>query len=513
MGASLSVSDSSENSETRAVTTRKVRQGCLVASIPEVYSKKSSQCVSLMKLGVGHPMVGDVGVFLLTTAALEIVRRFSNAKCPFVWRGLQALQILCYPPFSWIQRWTPFKGLVKNMQGLSKPMLALSIATVFSDESSCDNSYTSQDGYETELESPSQSSTPDARSSNETPKSLVSRKLLEDLHEKLNEEGLTLSERFDEDELCRFYAASNGDFSRFVASVKKTIHWRQTYTMLSPHELEDWSSFLFWHGYDVKRRPCLIIRLGVACSNLSSSNKPLFAKAVVSQIEHGVLNLVDKKHPQITVLMDCKGLSPFGFPMQMMRSCATLLQDHYPTRLSCLAVIRLPAISRLLIQTLFQVLKPATRKKLRIIGDNYQEVVTEFLQTLPLFLGGTCSCVSCLGFSSVSVTNGEIVQRSPRAEIKSDTNEGITTMELVDDTNEIITKTGLGNETNEETTETSPSTNHQKHVNVGPPHFYHPCTSMSREQVVRTTIIGIVVLWIFIAFIWAARHGSTLPSL
>ncbi|KAK1378071.1 CRAL-TRIO lipid binding domain-containing protein [Heracleum sosnowskyi] len=372
MGASLSVSDSSENIGTRAVTTRKVRKGCLVASIPEEFSKKSSQCVSLMKLGVGHPLVGDIGVFLLTTATLEIVRRLSNAKCPFVWKGLQALQILCYLPLSWIQR-TPFKGLVKNMQGLSKPMLALSIATIFSDEPSCDSSYTTQDGYETQLESPSQLSTSDGRSSDEASRSLVSQKLLEDLHEKLNEEGLTLSERFDEDELCRFYAASNGEFSRFVASVKKTIHWRQTYTMLSPHELEDWSSFLFWHGYDVKRRPCLIIRLGLAFSNLSSSNKPLFAKAVVSQIEHGVLNLVDKKHPQITVLMDCKGLSPFGFPMQMMRSCATLLQDHYPTRLSCLAIIRLPTISRVLIQTLFQVLKPATRKKLRIIGDNYQE--------------------------------------------------------------------------------------------------------------------------------------------
>lgn len=48
-------------------------------------------------------------------------------------------------------------------QGLSKPMLALSIATVFSDESSCDNSYASQDGYGTQSESPSQLSSPDAR--------------------------------------------------------------------------------------------------------------------------------------------------------------------------------------------------------------------------------------------------------------------------------------------------------------------------------------------------------------
>lgn len=100
--ASLSVSDSSESSGTGAVTTTKEHKGRLVASIPETYSKKSLQCVSLVKQGVGHPVVGDIGVFLLTTAALEIVRRISKAKCPFVWQGLQALQLLCYPPFRWI---------------------------------------------------------------------------------------------------------------------------------------------------------------------------------------------------------------------------------------------------------------------------------------------------------------------------------------------------------------------------------------------------------------------------
>ncbi|GFS29358.1 SEC14 cytosolic factor family protein [Actinidia rufa] len=36
---------------------------------------------------------------------------------------------------------------------------------------------------------------------------------------------------------------------------------------------------------------------------------------------------------KITVLMDCEVFSPFRFPMQMMRSCAMLLQDHYPNYL------------------------------------------------------------------------------------------------------------------------------------------------------------------------------------
>ncbi|GFS31579.1 P-loop containing nucleoside triphosphate hydrolases superfamily protein [Actinidia rufa] len=54
--------------------------------------------------------------------------------------------------------------------------------------------------------------------------------------------------------------------------------------------------------------------------------------------------LDEYENPQITVLMDCEVFSPFRFPMQMMRSCAMLLQDHYPNYLGYLIVIRLPPI-------------------------------------------------------------------------------------------------------------------------------------------------------------------------
>lgn len=214
----------------------------------------------------------------------------------------------------------------------------------------------------------------------------------------------------------------------------------------------------------------------------------------VSQIEHGVMNLVDKKHPQITVLMDCQGLSPFGFPMQMMRSCAILLQDHYPRRLGCLAIIRLPAVARVITQTLFQVLKPATRQKLMILGDNYEEVLTELLHTLPLFLGGTCSCSNCSVFSEQSNENGNGINipTSPR---------------------EV-----LGNDENGEITERSPSVDHRNDVNVSSPQFYyHPDSSVdvsrNREQIIRTLIISVTVLWIIIASIYAAQYVGSLPFL
>lgn len=75
----------------------------------------------------------------------------------------------------------------------------------------------------------------------------------------------------------------------------------------------------------------------------------------VSQVEHGILHLVDSENPQITVLVDCEGLSPLRIPMQIMRSCSSLLQDNFPDRLGCLFVIRLPPVVQVLAQTFIQV--------------------------------------------------------------------------------------------------------------------------------------------------------------
>jgi hypothetical protein len=59
---------------------------------------------------------GQVASFLVKVIALEVVRRISKAKCPFVWNSIQALQVLGYPPFRWIQRWAPLKFVVQGIQ-------------------------------------------------------------------------------------------------------------------------------------------------------------------------------------------------------------------------------------------------------------------------------------------------------------------------------------------------------------------------------------------------------------
>lgn len=85
--------------------------------------------------------------------------------------------------------------------------------------------------------------------------------------------------RINNDELQRFYIAANGDLPNFLSAVKKTIRWRETYRILSAEELEMWTSMIYWHGLDVKGRPCLIIRLGMSCS-LPAKDRPSFVQAV-----------------------------------------------------------------------------------------------------------------------------------------------------------------------------------------------------------------------------------------
>lgn len=115
----------SRNSEIASVIHgKKVPRKSLVASRPKAFSGGAYKHIaSLSHRGIGSSVIGNAAFFLLRVAALEGLRRLSKAKCPFAWRGLQALQLLCYPPLKWIQRWAPFRGLIKTMQVLNILMI------------------------------------------------------------------------------------------------------------------------------------------------------------------------------------------------------------------------------------------------------------------------------------------------------------------------------------------------------------------------------------------------------
>ncbi|XP_027342018.1 uncharacterized protein LOC113854896 isoform X2 [Abrus precatorius] len=351
---------------------------------------------------------------------------------------------------------------------LSRPLLALSIATVLTDKSeyrdgTSDCSNDSHDSVAYLEPSPLQVDTNTSQSLTD-PKILEPDNWLTQLYHELENQGLSLPERINDDELSRFYAACNDDFSSFFTSIKKTIRWRETYRILSEEELKMWSKMVFWHGSDVRGRPCLIVRLGLACS-MSSQDRPRFAQAVISQVDYGVLHLVDADNPQITVLVDCEGLSPAKIPMQIMRSCSSLLQDNFPNRLGCLFVIRLPADVHAIAQTFIQVLKPATRNKLKIEGETYQNDLSDHLLILPSYLGSCCTCMKCS-----NIGKWDMLQPYSTGTSRGDGEVGIIS---------------------DSDTEDSPT--------LHPPNELEGRLYNNYDQLLRTAIIGILVFWVLIA--------------
>ncbi|XP_023761021.1 uncharacterized protein LOC111909437 isoform X1 [Lactuca sativa] len=448
----------------------------LVASCSKSLSHKSLKQIPVFNNGrIRKSHVNDMALFLLKVGALETVRRLSKHRCPFIWSSLQTLQVFCYPPLKWLQRWKLFGNLIKGMQMLSRPLLVLSIATTFSNHSEQNNldsddiEIVDSDGSDyhgVQDSHPELPPTQSIRVDDEVPSST---NWLIDLYKELDNQGLHLPERINEDELHRFHYAANGDFSSLVTSVKKSIQWRKTYKILSQEELEAWANMVFWHGTDVKNRPCLIVRL-VACIHLPPSERPRFSQAIISQVEHGMLHLVNAENPEVTVLVDCEGLS-LRFPMQLLRSCSITLQENYPNRLGCLFIIRLPPVARVIAQTFIQVLKPATRQKLKIIGRMYKNALEEYLRTFPSYLGGECGCCRC-----VKVGNSHL-------EINEFNEEGLNV-------ERVRSEGGFENNYYE-----------FGDVNEG-------C-----ERVLRSAVVGILMVWALIALIAGILDPETRPGL
>ncbi|OEL37808.1 hypothetical protein BAE44_0001174 [Dichanthelium oligosanthes] len=498
-------------------------QGTLVASPAKAISPKCvNRIVPSRQLILGGDSIGHVASFLLKVVALEAVRRVSKARCPFIWNSVQALQILVYPPFSWIQRWAPLKFLVQGIQKLSMPLLFLSVTTTLSERSSkrddepdSNTEHPEAPSEANELASTSSTSSfgilPqqwDSGTKRSLPFSIkrlvwpVLGMLLKAQRKSCKRIGLCYFSgnlrskaslclrgdfllyslphiflagcfRLTEDELHRFYVAANGDFSSLLSSVKKTIRWRETFHILTLQELDKWSHLVFWHGFDTMLRPCLIIRLGLACSSIPPRDRPRFGQAIVSEIDHGVANLTNEEDPRITVLLDCHGVSPFRFPMQMMRSFITVVQENYPNRLGVLFVVRLPPVVRVIAQTFLQVLKPSTKQKLRFEGDSYKKTLAEFLQAVPTFLGGKCSCPQCVKPRDSSVVQaGEGSKSRPRL-IGVDDGSAATDFDF--DEAEI-------------------------------PSPY------SCEKAIRAAIIGLLMVCIFIAFLAGMNDPTSVPS-
>lgn len=444
MGDSVRVPSSSVHQE---ISRRKLTQSRWATSAPKISNQLNCQWL------VGGNS-GQIIPFLLKVAALELVRRVSRKKCPLVWQAVQAIQLVAYPPFKWIGRWKPLRNLITGVQSFSRPLLFLSIATTFSDLSGSLKEIS--DSVNDCQESAITHVTSETRVSNEASES---EDWLLQVHKELDRQGVLIPERIDDNELQRFYTAADGDFSCLLRSVKRTIRWRETYGIMTLKEMESWSHLVFWHGSDLELQPCLVLRLGLACSSLVPRDRPRFTQAVVSQVEHGVLHLLIGEDTRITVLIDCEGLSAANISLQMIKVCSTIMQEHYPNRLASLYVLRLSHAFRTVAQTLIQDLKPRTKQKIQIASEANIKDLSETLKSVPSFLGGDCTCSICQG-------------PSPANKARTETSENIS--------NVIISDKGL--------------------ITASLGNLDIPYIS-SRDHVLRTAVIGMLVFWVLVALL------------
>lgn len=115
MGDSFNPTPRTKSMVTTAITTKNESKQHIVSSGSNSFA--NVRLFDLIKYGKQRRGSGNQLVFFLVkVAALEAVRRISRSKCPFVWSGLQALQVVCYPPLKWMQKWNPFRVLVECMQ-------------------------------------------------------------------------------------------------------------------------------------------------------------------------------------------------------------------------------------------------------------------------------------------------------------------------------------------------------------------------------------------------------------
>lgn len=122
-------------------------------------------------------------------------------------------------------------------------------------------------------------------------------------------------------------------------------------------------------------------------------------------------------------------------------------------------------------------LKPVTRKKLRVEGETFRKVLSEHLQALPSYLDGKCTCEKCSEISHRRHTPTRNAIR--RTESADSIYEGENPLSL-----------------------------NPTYENYADDHLHGNC-----DQIVRTAMITILMLWVFIALIAGILDPESRPVL
>lgn len=108
---------SKKNHSSGSPSCEKMHKSSLATAFQEANPQMTlKHMVPLKSLRLSRNHSGELLSFVIKVAALEAVRRFSKARCPTLWRFVQAFQVLGYPPLKWLQRWSPLRLVIRGAQ-------------------------------------------------------------------------------------------------------------------------------------------------------------------------------------------------------------------------------------------------------------------------------------------------------------------------------------------------------------------------------------------------------------
>eukprot|EP00191_Tetraselmis_sp_GSL018_P005163 CAMPEP_0177619882 /NCGR_PEP_ID=MMETSP0419_2-20121207/26545_1 /TAXON_ID=582737 /ORGANISM="Tetraselmis sp., Strain GSL018" /LENGTH=263 /DNA_ID=CAMNT_0019119275 /DNA_START=224 /DNA_END=1012 /DNA_ORIENTATION=+ len=221
---------------------------------------------------------------------------------------------------------------------------------------------------------------------------------VQSLKERINDslESEAASSWLSDITLLRYLRARGGDVERAEQMLRKTFAWRSTTRpeQIRWEDVEQESRtgklFILKHP-DKSGRPVLVMRP----RNENSSNHDSQIRNLIFMMETVSFLADESGSVQITLLLDFEGYSLSNAPaLKTSRETLSILQNHYPERMSKALLFRAPGIFNLFWKAISPFIDPVTYKKIHFVDKKpakEQEIMASHfhLDLLEPALGGS----------------------------------------------------------------------------------------------------------------------------
>ena len=138
--------------------------------------------------------------------------------------------------------------------------------------------------------------------------------------------------------LERFLVQSGGVMEPASAAIRASYAWRGRRKFLSKEDVDkrEWNKYVYAiSGNDRMGRAAIVVKIGMACSNLPSGMLPEALTALISVIEMHWLQTCSVSKPkrprgQLSAIVDVEGATPLNTPVDLFIEGIVSLSQNYP---------------------------------------------------------------------------------------------------------------------------------------------------------------------------------------